>query len=99
MSTPDGFDPLIHAPARLQLLAVLNRVDDLEFAAARDLLGVTDSMLSKHVALLSEAGHVSMRKAAVMGRQRTWLAITPSGQAAYAGHVAALRRVLEGQCL
>lgn len=96
MTAPDGFDPLIHPPARLQLLTVLGRVDELEFAAARDLLQVSDSVLSKHVALLAEPGYVSLRKAAVMGRQRTWLAITPTGQAAYSGHVAALRRMLAG---
>lgn len=94
MTTPDGFDPLIHPPARLQLLTVLSRVDELEFAAARELLQVSDSVLSKHVALLAEPGYVKLRKAAVMGRQRTWLAITPAGAAAYSGHVAALRRML-----
>ncbi|MCZ8171539.1 MAG: transcriptional regulator [Brevundimonas sp.] len=94
MTAPDGFDPLIHPPARLQLLTVLSRVDELEFAAARNLLQVSDSVLSKHVALLAEPGYVTLRKAAVMGRQRTWLAITPVGEDAYSGHVAALRRML-----
>lgn len=96
MTAPDGFDPLIHPPARLQLLAVLSRVDELEFAAARELLQVSDSVLSKHVALLAEPGYLTLRKAAVLGRQRTWLAITPAGQSAYTGHVAALHRLLDG---
>lgn len=96
MTTPDGFEPIIHPPARLKLLTVLSRVDELEFAAARDLLQVSDSVLSKHIALLAEPGFVTLRKAAVLGRQRTWLAITPLGQSAYTAHVAALHRMLEG---
>jgi DNA-binding MarR family transcriptional regulator len=89
-----GFDPIIHVPARLQLVSILCGVDDMEFATIRELLQVSDSVLSKHVALLVGAGYVDLRKMAVMGRQRTWLSMTKRGQKAYKGHVFALQSLM-----
>jgi DNA-binding MarR family transcriptional regulator len=89
-----GFDPIIHAPARLQLVAILSAVADMEFATARELLKVSDSVLSKQIAMLSTAGYLGLRKTAVLGRQRTWLSLTPLGQNAYQGHVLALRSLM-----
>lgn len=87
----DGLDPLIHPPARLQLMALLGEVSELEFATARAMLDVSDSVLSKHLGQLSEAGYVQLRKASIAGRQRTWLAMTGAGRKAFQAHVAALQ--------
>jgi DNA-binding MarR family transcriptional regulator len=86
-----AFDPVIHAPARLQIMAVLAGVHDAEFAMLRETADVSDSVLSKHLAALSEAGYVKLRKAAQDGRQRTWASLTRAGRTAFAGHVAALK--------
>jgi DNA-binding MarR family transcriptional regulator len=59
----------------------------------RDTIGVSDSVLSKHVKQLEEAGYVAVRKATVASRQRTSLALTPEGRAAFDAHVAELRRI------
>ena len=96
MTAPDpmaGFDPAFHQPVRLQVAAVLANVDDAEFARLRDITGVADSVMSKHLSALSEAGYVSLRKSAVEGRQRTWASLTGQGRKAFAAHVAALRRL------
>lgn len=87
------FDPVIHAPGRLQICAILTRVDEAEFATIRDAIEVSDSVLSKHLKLLEEAGYIAPRKAAVDGRQRTWLAMTAAGRKAFAAHVAELTRL------
>ncbi len=84
------FDPVIHAPARLQIMAVLAGVQDAEFAMLRSTADVSDSVLSKHLAALNEAGYVRLRKAALDGRQRTWVSLTRAGRAAFRDHVAAL---------
>jgi DNA-binding MarR family transcriptional regulator len=84
------FDPLIHAPARLQIMAVLAGVHDAEFAMLRDTADVSDSVLSKHLSALVDAGYVRLRKAALEGRQRTWVSLTRHGRAALRKHVAAL---------
>ena len=87
------FDAVIHAPGRLQICAILSGVDDAEFAMIRERIGVSDSVLSKHVKQLEEAGYVAPTKAAFDGRQRTWLSLTPAGRKAFAGHVAELQRL------
>lgn len=94
MSGP-RFDAVVHAPNRLQICALLRTVDSAEFATVRDELGISDSVLSKHVRVLEEAGYVKVKKATVASRQRTWLALTAAGRQALDGHVAELRRLLE----
>jgi DNA-binding transcriptional ArsR family regulator len=94
-----AFDPVIHAPARLQIMAVLAGVQEAEFAVLRTTADVSDSVLSKHLSALAEAGYVRLRKAAMDGRQRTWASLTRGGRGAFRGHVealTALARVADG---
>jgi DNA-binding MarR family transcriptional regulator len=93
MSAPPIFDPVIHAPGRLQICALLSGIDDAEFAMIRDRLEVSDSVLSKHLKQLEEAGYVTLRKAATAGRQRTWISLTSAGRNAFASHVLELNRL------
>lgn len=92
--TMDGIDMLLHAPARLQIAALLAKVTEMEFAKLRELLKVSESVLSKHLAALSDAGYVALRKAAEGGRQRTWASLTRAGTRALDRHVAALRAIV-----
>ena len=93
MTASPVFDVVIHAPGRLQICAILSSVDNAEFAMLRDAIKVSDSVMSKHLKQLEEAGHVTLSKAAENGRQRTWIALTPSGRKAFAAHVAELQRL------
>jgi DNA-binding MarR family transcriptional regulator len=90
------FDPVIHAPGRLQICALLSGADEAEFALLRERIGVSDSVLSKHLKLLEEAGYVALSKAARNGRQRTWVRLTRVGKAAFVAHVAELQRLAQG---
>ena len=90
------FDPVVHAPPRLQICGLLAVVDRMEFAAVREEVGVSDSVLSKHVKQLEEAGYVRVRKATIASRVRTSLSLTDVGRAAFAAHVAELRRITSG---
>ena len=89
-----ALDPLIHAPARLQICALLSAVQEAEFAVLREETGVSDSVLSKHIRQLEEARYVKVRKAAFAGRQRTWLALTRAGRIAFAAHMRELTRLV-----
>lgn len=93
MSAAPIFDAIIHAPGRLQICALLSGIDDAEFAMIRDRIEVSDSVLSKHLKLLEDAGYVKLRKAASEGRQRTWVSLTPTGKKAFAAHVSELTRL------
>lgn len=92
MSAVPVFDALIHAPGRLQICAILSSVD-AEFAMIRDAIKVSDSVLSKHLKQLEEAGYVTLSKAAQDGRQRTWVTLTAKGRKAFIAHVAELQRL------
>ena len=93
MNRVPQFDPVIHAPGRLQICAILSAADEAEFAMVRDAIAVSDSVLSKHLKQLEEAGYIRLRKQAHAGRQRTWLSLTPAGGAAFSAHVAELQRL------
>jgi DNA-binding MarR family transcriptional regulator len=88
-------DPLIHAPARLQLVTSLSAVSEAEFSALRAALDVSDSVMSKHVSALAEAGYLHVRKGSRAGRRTTWIGLTPAGRRALREHVAALRRLID----
>lgn len=87
-------DPLIHAPARLQVVTTLSAVSEAEFVTLRTALDVSDSVLSKHISTLAEAGYVRSRKSVHAGRRTTWITLTPAGRAALRAHVAALRALI-----
>jgi DNA-binding MarR family transcriptional regulator len=91
-----ALDPVIHAPLRLQICAMLAQAETIDFATVRELLDVSESVVSKHVKVLEEAGYVAVRKAVSDGRQRTWLALTAAGRKAFAAHAAALRALVGG---
>jgi len=91
-----GLDPQIHSPARLQLVTTLSAVSEAEFATLRAALEVSDSVLSKHVSALVDAGYLHVRKSSDAGRRTTWIGLTDAGRRALSDHVAALRRMIEG---
>ena len=87
-------DPLIHPPARLQLMTMLTAVSSVEFVTLREALDVSDSVLSKHVSALAAEDYVASRKGVVDGRRTTWVSITRTGEKALRSHVAALRALI-----
>ncbi len=93
MSRVPQFDAVIHAPGRLQICAILSAAEEAEFAMVREAIAVSDSVLSKHLKQLEDAGYIKLRKVASGGRQRTWAGFTPAGRRAFAAHVAELTRL------
>ncbi|CAM3775668.1 ArsR family transcriptional regulator [Tsukamurella ocularis] len=89
-------DDVIHAPVRLSIVAALAKVENAEFAAVRDAVELSDSVLSKQAAQLEAAGYVAIKKGYVGKRPRTWLSLTARGRAAFDSHLAALRTIAEG---
>src|SRR6185436_14713076 len=56
MSTPAGFDELIHPATRLSVVALLAATEWADFAFVRDSLSLSDSALSKQLHTLEGAG-------------------------------------------
>ena len=68
-------------------------MDEADFRTLRDTIEVTDSTLSKQIALWEQAGYVKVRKGFVGKRTRTWLSLTSEGRTAFNRHLAALRAI------
>lgn len=80
-------DPIFETGPRLALCALLQGADWVEFGTVRDLIGVSDSAVSKHSRTLEEAGYLEVRKGAVGRRPRTWLRLSPAGRTALRDHL------------
>ncbi|OLL73656.1 Transcriptional regulator [Pseudonocardia sp. Ae168_Ps1] len=101
--TPDpgdraGREPIFETGPRLALCALLQGAEWVDFATARDMLGASDSAVSKHSRTLEEAGYLEVRKGSVGRRPRTWFRLTPDGQDAIRRHLdwlAGLRSALD----
>jgi DNA-binding MarR family transcriptional regulator len=89
-------DEIIHAPVRLSIVAALAVAQKADFRFLRDTIEVSDSLLSKHILTLEEAGYVHVDKTFVGKRARTWLSLTERGRAAYTTYIDVLRRITEG---
>jgi len=91
------FDEVVHGAVRLRISGMLARLGSTEFALLRDTLQVSDPTLSKHLKQLEQAGYVQLLKGpGPAGRTRTWAELTAKGLAAFDGHVAFLRDVIDG---
>jgi DNA-binding MarR family transcriptional regulator len=93
--TAARFDELIHPSTRLSIVALLAAADWADFAYVRDELGLSDSALSKQLATLEEAGYVAIDRPVSNHRRRVRARLTPNGRAAFDGHVAALREIVD----
>jgi DNA-binding MarR family transcriptional regulator len=89
------FDELIHPSTRLSIVSLLAAADWVEFAFIRDELGLSDSALSKQLSTLEEAGYITVERPVSARRRRVRARLTSAGRAAFEGHVAALRDILE----
>ena len=92
--TEPAFDELIHAPLRLQICALLAPVRSQPFAAIRESLGVSDSVLSKHLSTLSDVGYIQVSRVRSDARSRRQVALTAAGRSALRGHLAALEAIV-----
>jgi DNA-binding MarR family transcriptional regulator len=93
----DQLDYIIHQPARLQIMSALCQLRESErvdFTYLKDRLRLTDGNLGAHLATLEAAGYIAVEKEFVARRPKTFVAVTPAGRQAFAGHVAALQQLL-----
>ncbi|WP_430592107.1 transcriptional regulator [Humidisolicoccus flavus] len=89
------FDPLIHAPYRLRICAMLSQAESVEFGEILERCGLSKSALSKHLSQLVDVGYVAESAIVRAGRSRQLLTLTAAGRESYAGHRAALQQILD----
>lgn len=101
MSEPgaDTLDPVIHAPARLRMMATLATLptgDTLSFSRLQEMLELTAGNLITHLRKLEEAGYVISSTTGNGRASRTSIAVTPAGRRALDTYTNALRSLLGG---
>ena len=95
----EQLDPLVHAPARLRIVATLAALPDgdtLSFTRLQEMIGLTPRNLITHLRKLEEGGYVDTRKTGNGSASLTTAALTLEGRAALDTYTAALRDVLGG---
>ncbi|HEY0717596.1 MAG TPA: transcriptional regulator [Streptosporangiaceae bacterium] len=97
--TDASLDPVIHAPARLRIVATLAALpngDTLSFTRLQDLIGLTPGNLIIHLRKLEDAGYVHSEKTGTGAASKTTVALTSQGRAALGDYTQALRKLLGG---
>ena len=93
-------DNIIHQTIRLQIMSSLVSLDQNEhvnFTYLRKLLKLTDGNLGAHLSKLEQAGYVNIDKAFVARKPQTFISVTGKGRDAFAGHVAALKEIIQSE--
>src|SRR5579864_3749205 len=91
----DGLDRVIHERARLGVLtSLVANPKGLAFGELRRLCRLTDGNLSRHLAVLAEAGLVEIEKGFDNGRPLTVCRITAEGRRRYLDYLAVLEQVV-----
>lgn len=97
--TEDALDPVIHAQARLRVvatLAALGRGDRIAFPRLQRLLDMTAGNLSTHLRRLEEAEYVSITKTHEGRTPVTYVELTGAGRLAFERYTEQLRALLGG---
>ncbi|MEM9027692.1 MAG: transcriptional regulator [Pseudomonadota bacterium] len=91
----DGLDRVIHEKARLGILTSLTaHADGLVFGDLRQLCGLTDGNLSRHLQVLEDAGLVAITKGYERKRPSTHIKLTDAGRARFLEYIGELERVV-----
>jgi DNA-binding MarR family transcriptional regulator len=80
-------------PVRFSIVALLAAASRADFRFVREQVEVSDSVLSKQMSSLEQAGYVKVNKGFIGRRARTWLSLTNAGRQTYDRHLAALRTI------
>lgn len=86
----------IHSPVRFALMSALASVDDASYQSLKTELNITYGLLSKHAAILEEAGYVDITKSFLAKKPQTTFRLTRLGRKAYKEHVRALDELRKG---
>lgn len=90
-----SLDPLLHQPARTQLVAFLSARGEASFADLKQVLGVTDGNLGAHLNKLVGAGLVDAREVSGKGRAQNLYRLTEAGNRALADYVRRLSALMD----
>lgn len=97
MRVPPELDPVIHAQARLRVVAALSALHDgdlLTFPRLQEILGMSAGNLSVHLRKLEDAGYVEVTKTFSGRTPTTLVRLSGRGRVAFDEYTAAVRALL-----
>jgi DNA-binding transcriptional ArsR family regulator len=91
----DGLDRVIHEKARLGILtSLVVHPKGLPFGDLKQLCGLTDGNLSRHLQVLQQAGLIAIAKGFEQNRPLTICRITSEGRTRYLEYLSVLEQVV-----
>ena len=96
----DELDPVIHAQARLRIMAALSTLGadgSISFPRLQELLDMTAGNLSTHLRKLEDAAYVDITKTHKGRTPITYLGLSKKGRRAFEDYMDTLRTVLGEQ--
>jgi DNA-binding MarR family transcriptional regulator len=92
----DGLDRVIHEKARLSVLtSLVAHPKGLVFGDLKQMCGLTDGNLSRHLQVLDEAGLIDIEKGYDHNRPQTLCRITAQGRRRYLDYLKVLEQVVQ----
>ena len=91
----EKLDAVIHAPARLMIVAYLAAVVSADFTFLLRQTGLTRGNLSTHISRLEEEGYVEVKKEFVDRIPRTLYSLTESGRNAITEYRRNMRQIID----
>ena len=92
----DWIDPLIHTPARFQIVTQLFVVEAADATFLLNRTGLTWGNLSSHLSKLEEAGYVAVKKTFRGKKPLTMVRLTEKGRAAFQSYRSGMQEALSG---
>jgi len=86
-----GTDKIIHEPARIVLLAILNAAEQVDFTFLLNETGLSQGNLSSHLSKLEMAGYISIEKTFHKRRPRTLISMNEKGKSAFNDYLLTMR--------
>jgi predicted transcriptional regulator len=91
----EGLDRVIHEKARLGIMtSLLTRREGLSFADLKDVCALSDGNLSRHLAVLQEAGCIEIEKEGGGRGSKTLCRVTSAGRDVFLRYLGELERVI-----
>ena len=91
----EGLDRVIHEKARLSVLtSLVAHPKGLVFGDLKQMCGLTDGNLSRHLHVLEEAGLIDIEKGYDHNRPQTICRVTAEGRQRYLGYLKVLEQVV-----
>jgi DNA-binding PadR family transcriptional regulator len=91
----NGLDTLVHGPARLGVLTVLQVEGPLDFTTLSKRFEIADGAMGAHLRKLEDSGYITCKREFVGRRPRTTYSLTPPGRRALKQYLETMQKIID----